>query len=325
VDEKKSILEQLRASKPAQVLDKVIEGTDKFLGPSGKAWLANGLEELRQAVALGNTQIQGGNNPGLWGTITTGEATAERMGEFSLDDLCGGKSESSGKGYKPDPRTRWQGHGMSARLFIAGLLAVVFTATDVCGQFDWQQGWVVPSRDPRQRRLLKERVVLYAGPAAKAFVESREYGDDAALALSMCSQGVAIQLAAFHASGGLSHLSRRRDLLRLIAQPNCQDAVASWVMQHANDLANPSCANLFLTSPAEYVMGLKSLPNRETEVGWVAQPPAYYTGSGVSTYPGYSSASLSKDESVALGTGLLIALGLYVWWKKRRQACELPA
>jgi hypothetical protein len=90
VDEKKkTILEQLRASKPAQVLDKAIEGTDKFLGPSGKAWLANGLEELRQAVALGNTQIQGGNNPGLWGTITTGEATADRMGEFSLDDLRG--------------------------------------------------------------------------------------------------------------------------------------------------------------------------------------------------------------------------------------------
>jgi hypothetical protein len=90
VDEKKKgILEQLRASKVAQVVDKVIEGTDKFLGPSGKAWLANGLEELRQAVALGNGQIHGGNQPGLWGTITTGEATADRMGEFSLDDLRG--------------------------------------------------------------------------------------------------------------------------------------------------------------------------------------------------------------------------------------------
>ncbi len=62
---------------------------DKFLGPSGKAWMANGLDELRQAVALGNGQIQAGNNPGLWGTITTGEATAERMGEMSLDDLRG--------------------------------------------------------------------------------------------------------------------------------------------------------------------------------------------------------------------------------------------
>jgi len=90
VDEKKKgLLEQLRESRPAQALDKVIEATDKFLGPSGKAWLANGLDELRQAVSLGNTQIQAGNNPGLWGTITTGEATAERMGEMSLDELRG--------------------------------------------------------------------------------------------------------------------------------------------------------------------------------------------------------------------------------------------
>ena len=88
-DKKKSILQQLRESGPAQVLDKAIEATDRFLGPSGKAWLANGLDELRQAVALGGTEIQAGNNPGLWGTITTGEATAERMGNLSLDDLRG--------------------------------------------------------------------------------------------------------------------------------------------------------------------------------------------------------------------------------------------
>lgn len=82
-------IQALRESGPAKFLDKAIETTDKILGPSGKAWLANGLDELRQAVALGNGQIQGGNNPGLFGTITTGEATAERMGELSMDDLRG--------------------------------------------------------------------------------------------------------------------------------------------------------------------------------------------------------------------------------------------
>jgi hypothetical protein len=98
VDEKKkNILEQLRASKPAQVLDKAIEAMDTFLGPSGRAWLANGLDELRQAVALGNGQIQAGNNPGLWGTITTGEATAARMGEMSLDDLRGYAAKAAEK------------------------------------------------------------------------------------------------------------------------------------------------------------------------------------------------------------------------------------
>jgi hypothetical protein len=96
-EKKKSILEQLRTSKAAQALDKGIEGADKFLGPSGKAWLANGLEELRQAVALGNGQVQGGNNPGLWGTITTGEATADRMGDLSLDDLRGYAAKASEK------------------------------------------------------------------------------------------------------------------------------------------------------------------------------------------------------------------------------------
>jgi hypothetical protein len=46
VDEKKKgILAQLRESKPAQVLDHAIETTDQFLGPTGKAWLANGLDE----------------------------------------------------------------------------------------------------------------------------------------------------------------------------------------------------------------------------------------------------------------------------------------
>jgi hypothetical protein len=84
---KKSALEKIRESPIAQALDKTISVIDKFLGPSGKAWFANGLDELRQAVALGNGQIQAGNNPGLWGTITTGEATAERMaGDHEKDE-----------------------------------------------------------------------------------------------------------------------------------------------------------------------------------------------------------------------------------------------
>jgi hypothetical protein len=89
LSKRENILKQLRDSAPAQALDKAIEVTDKFLEPSGKAWLANGLDEIRQAFVPGNTQIQPGNNPGLWGTITTGEATAERMGDLSLDDLRG--------------------------------------------------------------------------------------------------------------------------------------------------------------------------------------------------------------------------------------------
>ncbi len=84
-DHKQSLLEQLRQSAPAKAIDKAVEATDHFLGPSGKAWLANGLDELRQVFTPGVEQIQPGNNPGLWGTITTGEATFDRVG--TLDEM----------------------------------------------------------------------------------------------------------------------------------------------------------------------------------------------------------------------------------------------
>lgn len=79
--EKKNVLDALRESRPAQAIDKAISAIDKFLGPSAKAQLLNGLDELRQVFVPGVQQIQPGNNPGLWGTITTGEATAERMAD----------------------------------------------------------------------------------------------------------------------------------------------------------------------------------------------------------------------------------------------------
>src|SRR5271170_6196699 len=77
--EKKSVLQKIRESAVAQAIDKGIEATDKFLGPSGKAWLANGMEELRQVFVPSVQQIQAVSSPGTFATITTGEATAERM------------------------------------------------------------------------------------------------------------------------------------------------------------------------------------------------------------------------------------------------------
>ncbi len=79
IDAVRSAVSWLREGPIGTTVDFAIEKIDSFLGPSGKAWVANGVDELRQAVALGNVQVQAGNNPGLWATITTGEATAERM------------------------------------------------------------------------------------------------------------------------------------------------------------------------------------------------------------------------------------------------------
>ncbi|MBA4067177.1 MAG: hypothetical protein C0501_26425 [Isosphaera sp.] len=55
-------------------------GRPYLSGASDKAWLANGLDELRQVLHPSVQQVQPGNTPGLWGSPTTGEQTAERLG-----------------------------------------------------------------------------------------------------------------------------------------------------------------------------------------------------------------------------------------------------
>lgn len=91
-----SMVDLLRKGPVGQAVDKAIDVADKIAGPSGKAWLANGLDELRQAVQPAfATQVGPGTNPGLHGTITTGEATFDRIGDdhelpqkkWSMEDL----------------------------------------------------------------------------------------------------------------------------------------------------------------------------------------------------------------------------------------------
>jgi hypothetical protein len=69
-----------------------------------KAFLANGLDELRQVFHPGVEQVQPGQAPGLYGMPTTGEATHDRIGESldvpvgkSLDDLRGIAADNAAK------------------------------------------------------------------------------------------------------------------------------------------------------------------------------------------------------------------------------------
>jgi hypothetical protein len=222
---------------------------------------------------------------------------------------------------------------MNTRLLLAALVMIVLSQQDAYGQFDMQQGWVIPPRDPRQRRLLKERVVLYAGPAARGFVESREYGDVAALALSMCSQGVAVQWVAFHASGGFDTLPRKRDFLRVIAQPGCRDAVAVFVMQHANQMYDPNCAHEFLAYPLDYSLGQKQLPftaaekpskclETEEKTTRSDRPSKTQPRSVNSALPYVSPADQRGYIAIAVVIGLLV---FCLWMRRRRIARESPA
>jgi hypothetical protein len=132
-----------------------------------------------------------------------------------------------------------------------------------------------------------------------------EYGDEGSIALLMCSQNVATQLAAFHASGNLGRLHRPRDLLRLIARPDCRDGMALWVMSHP-ELADPEVCNAFLTSPLEYALGLKQLPAPDQ------RSPMQGMDLGLSR----------RTLTWAAVAGLI---GLLVWRWQRKLSSELPA
>jgi hypothetical protein len=164
--------------------------------------------------------------------------------------------------------------------------------------------------------LLRERAVQYAGPAARAFVEVPEFGDDAALALLMCSKNAAVQFAAFYAEGGFGALPRQRDFLRVIAQPDGRDAVALWVMQHSDELADPDCADVFLAAPLEYALGLKPLDAAVIErrsQRFAAPAP-----------PGPTVGLPSDPKALAWVTGLVGVIGLLIWRRYRQRIRDSP-
>jgi hypothetical protein len=205
---------------------------------------------------------------------------------------------------------------MRTLFLLTGLMLLCPSPLDACGQYPAPPPWVMPPADPRERRLLRERAVRFAGPDARFFVESPEFGDDAALALLMCSRKTAIQLAAFYASGEFSTLPRQRDFLRVIAQPDCRDAVAFWVMQQYGQLADPDYADVFLSSPLEFSLGLKPLDAAVIE----------RRQSQAATAPSGTTVGLVLNrKSLVWCAGLVGVIGLFLWRKHRQRILDTPA
>jgi hypothetical protein len=206
---------------------------------------------------------------------------------------------------------------MRTLFLLTGLMLLCPSPPDACGQYPASPPWVMPPADPRERRLLRERAVRFAGPDARFFVESPEIGDDAALALlMMCYRKTATQLAAFYASGEFSTLPRQRDFLRVIAQPDCRDAVALWVIQQSSQLADPEYADVFLASPLEFALGLKPLDAAVIERRQSLAAPA----------PSETTAGLVPNrKSLVWCAGLVVVIGLFLWRKHRQRNLDTPA
>lgn len=208
---------------------------------------------------------------------------------------------------------------MNSRVLLLAGLAIAFSPfPNVLAQGIGRQPGLRPALDPWARRLIRERAVLHAGPGARAFVESEAYGDEAALSLLMCSRMVSMQLASFHGHGGFELLHRPKELLHAIAQPSGRDAVAMWVMQHAGELTDPEYADVFLTSPLEFALGLRQLhaavmerhPAREE---WSLLPYGRTVGQTAGIKP------------LVLLAGLIAIIGLLIWRKRRQLARDAPA
>ena len=188
------------------------------------------------------------------------------------------------------------------------LLALVGSPAVLWAQYPSGR-WVLPPVHPYERRQLRERAVLHAGPAARGLVES-PYGDEGALALLMCSPNTAAQLAAFHAAGNLGRLHRPRDLLLVIAQPNCRDGMALWVIGHAAELVDPDCCNAFLKAPFEYALGLKSLSQQRN--------PLSATVAGPDRAPALNRQTLTWVAVIGV-------VGLLVWRVRHNRLRDAPA
>ena len=156
--------------------------------------------------------------------------------------------------------------------------------------------------NPYQRRALREQAVAWAGPQARAFVES---GDDAALALLACSPSGAAKLVQFHDSGALGKMPRPPDLLRCIAMHG--EDVLLFAIQHAKELEEPDAFSAFINTPLDYSLGLKQLEQGAAEIK--AAKLSYYAASQNRQW---------NSKHLALFAGIAAIAGLVIWRRRRK-------
>jgi len=191
------------------------------------------------------------------------------------------------------------------RMLLGAVLLLLPAAAP--GQFNPYAPPVQVDNDPRTRRALRERAVAYAGPSSREFVETQ--GDAAVAALFACSQPAAGKLVEFHNSGGLAKLPKPGDLLRVIAQPGNGDDVLLYAIQHANELSDVDCFDAYLLNPLEYAYALRPLGEG------AAEARARRLSAHAATIPW----RVTLDgRAIALGGGIL-AIVLFLWWRRRRQ------
>ncbi len=200
------------------------------------------------------------------------------------------------------------------RLLIA-LFVGSCLAPDLCGQSLFNQQSVKPPTSAIDRRVLRERAVSYAGKAARPLVES-EYGDEASLALLRCSKKTVDRLIELHATGGLSRLWCPGELLLCIAEPTSGDKVCKYVIEHANELADRDCSEVFLARPLDFVLELEQLPEAVRKSrnyrSIIASPPVPSKGP-------------REFRSWAMGMGLGGLFVLLIWKVRQHKLRDAPA
>jgi hypothetical protein len=110
-------------------------------------------------------------------------------------------------------------------------------------------------------RSTRDSAVAHCGSnaAARNFVESEEFGNEAAKALLNCSPEAGSQFAVFFDSGGLAKLARPKELLVLISEQSNADEIVKWIVEHQSELTDQDAADAFIAEPHTFLLSLRKL------------------------------------------------------------------